>query len=524
MVWVLSGDAPVADVNEYAVLGAMADMASPDGCGCWLSKETLAARTHVSEETVKRCWRNMLRRGLIGKGDQSLVRHYRADRRPVVYDLLIPYGWFSNVDRVNAERARRGLPALTPADRPDVAPAPEKKTRVDKGKPRPKKTVESRGNSETPREEVAGGTAEEPDGGTTSRPRGNYESSTGELVVPQSRGVTQSVTREDPPVRPSVSVGSGVRASETDGWTDGGGGVIEEEPVRPRAVDAEPAAADASPDNGAAAAEAVTGRGPAAECPPVADTPGVQVLREVAAGDDDYLVTGQTLADQGQVITGMLAAGWKVSHVKKVITARPLPDRMTHGVGAVIAGRLRKAAAGPPPSPTATWGPVPAQPRSGEYNPVDHSSTGVADRTVEEAKSHRVHYECAVCSREPVPGFDLCEDCAELPSCATGCGRRAPDEGEVCDACAETWAAAGVTALPAEDGKCPGRNGQTCDGRAQRGTVLGLCGRCRMQAERERRTALAADQLTHQAPASTSTRTGHQPYRQPAPVVDLGFF
>lgn len=194
MVWVLSGDAPVADVNEYAVLGAMADKADPDGCGSWLAKETIAARVHISEETVKRCWRNMLRRGLIAKGDQNLVRHYRADRRPVVYDLMIPYDWFSNIDRLNAERSRLGREPLTREERPTVAPAPVKPGRADKGKPRPKaKTVpDPRGNSETPRDE----TPEEAHGGTTSRPRGNYKSSTGDLVVPQYSPCTQSNTRE----------------------------------------------------------------------------------------------------------------------------------------------------------------------------------------------------------------------------------------------------------------------------------------------------------------------------------------
>ncbi|MFD8439929.1 hypothetical protein ACFV2I_33180, partial [Streptomyces microflavus] len=122
MIWVLSGDAPVSDVNEYAVLGAMADQADPDGCGTWLSKETIATRVKISEETVKRCWRNMARRGLIARGDQSHVRHYRADRRPVVFDLLIPYDWFSNIDRINTERGRYGRPPLTRADRPPIEP------------------------------------------------------------------------------------------------------------------------------------------------------------------------------------------------------------------------------------------------------------------------------------------------------------------------------------------------------------------------------------------------------------------
>ncbi|MCA1222189.1 hypothetical protein [Streptomyces sp. 8L] len=187
MVWVLSGDAPVADVNEYAVLAAMADKADSDGCGSWLSKETISDRVHVSDETVKRCWRNMARRKLIAKGDQSLVSRYRADRRPVVYDLLIPYEWFSNIDRVNTERERLGREPLTPEDRPCIEPAPTKKRRADKGKPRPKATPE-RGNSETPRPVDP----EPPHGGTTSRQRGNYESSTGELQDPQFSKNNQS--------------------------------------------------------------------------------------------------------------------------------------------------------------------------------------------------------------------------------------------------------------------------------------------------------------------------------------------
>ncbi|MFB6654144.1 hypothetical protein ACFCWW_19925, partial [Streptomyces microflavus] len=137
MIWVLSGDAPVSDVNEYAVLGAMADQADPDGCGTWLSKETIATRVKISEETVKRCWRNMARRGLIARGDQSHVRHYRADRRPVVFDLLIPYDWFSNIDRINTERGRYGRPPLTRADRPPIEPAPGAQARPPNGHARP---------------------------------------------------------------------------------------------------------------------------------------------------------------------------------------------------------------------------------------------------------------------------------------------------------------------------------------------------------------------------------------------------
>ena len=196
MIWVLSGDAPVADVNEFAVLGAMADQADSDGCATWLAKETIAERVHVSEETVKRCWRNLLKRRLIGKGDQSLVRHYRADRRPVVYDLLIPHDWFPNLERVNRERDRKGREPLTAESRPPIAAPPVKRGRVDKGKPRPLKPTSERGNSETPRPEAP----KTPHGGTTSRPRGN-------LKIPNPvRAPRPFPQKKPPPVRPSVNL------------------------------------------------------------------------------------------------------------------------------------------------------------------------------------------------------------------------------------------------------------------------------------------------------------------------------
>lgn len=166
MRWVAGGDAPTADTNEFAVLNAMADKARPDGCGTWLSKDTIAARTHLSQESVRRCLRRMTRRGLIARGDQSLVAGYRADRRPVVYDLLIPYGWFRDIEEVNADRARRNLPALTAQARPPIAPPLPKRSRADKGKPRRPRTG---GLTDTPH----GGTGSAPAAGTTGSVTGD---------------------------------------------------------------------------------------------------------------------------------------------------------------------------------------------------------------------------------------------------------------------------------------------------------------------------------------------------------------
>lgn len=287
------------------------------------------------------------------------------------------------------------------------------------------------------------------------------------------------------PVRPSVE-DAGARdaiGSGTDGRMDGGGGVIEDQ-EQPQLGGGEAAAADAAPLNdNSAAAGAVSGGGGPAECPPVPETPGVLLLAEIGAWHPEYLVTGQTLADQGLVVTGMLAAGWKPASIRQVITGRPLPVPMTHTVGAIISARLRQAAAGPAPSPTASWGAVPAQGGPAD-SPVDHSSTAVAGRTVAEALEHRARYECAECGRPPAPGMDLCGACAGWPACTTGCGRHL-EHGGICPDCAEAAEHAGIPAQAAEDGSCPGHNGPC--GRPV--ATLGLCGRCRVAAEVAKRKA-----------------------------------
>ncbi|MGW6617827.1 hypothetical protein ACWGA0_30790 [Streptomyces erythrochromogenes] len=332
--------------------------------------------------------------------------------------------------------------------------------------------------------QAAGQKSDPPSGaGQISDPSGQISDPSGQISDPHPGADLQDheppfspsaqSSRSATSVRPSVSVGSGVRAS-TDGGTDGGGGVIEGQKQPQPGVRG--AAADAAPlnDNCAAAAEAGS-----AECAPVAPTPGVLLLAEIGAWSPEYLVTGQTLADQGLVVTGMLEAGWKPSVIKQVITGRPLPVPMRRTVGAIISARLREAAAGPVPSPTASWG-VPAQGGSA-YNPVDHSSTAVAGRTVDEAFEHRTRYECAECGRPPAAGIDLCAACAGWPACTTGCGRRVQHEG-VCPVCTAAAAAGIDAAQAAEDGTCPGHDGPC--GRPV--VTFGWCLTCRMKAETAR--------------------------------------
>jgi hypothetical protein len=158
---------------------------------------------------------------LIGPGNPKVAEYIRADRRPPVWDLLIPYNWFPNVERINKERAEKGKVPLTAENRPPIAPPPSKAIRSDKGKKRAKAKAEAA--------ETAGSTAPEERGdsqstrsqgpptahGETVNPaRGDCESQTGSLQV--SRTSTYEPDLE--PVLPSVVA----TASEgVDGGMDG---------------------------------------------------------------------------------------------------------------------------------------------------------------------------------------------------------------------------------------------------------------------------------------------------------------
>lgn len=209
VLWATS-DAPIADVNEFAVLVMMAEKADPDGCASFPSRPTLAKRTKVDSRTVLRSLQRMEERKLIGLGDQRAAEYIRADRRPVVYDLLIPADWFPNLERINAERADKGKPPLNRQNRPPIALPPEKKQRSDKGKTRPvakatkavTKRASSRGDSQTPRE------SESPEGhGVSLSPtRGVSESDTGCLEDTQ----TSPLNLSSEPVRDALSARSAV--------------------------------------------------------------------------------------------------------------------------------------------------------------------------------------------------------------------------------------------------------------------------------------------------------------------------
>lgn len=86
--WALSVDT-VPDSTARVILLGLANHAARDGSAAWPSVATLAEYAVCSERTVQRKLRELEARGLLRKGDQRLLQHLPADRRPVVYDLPI---------------------------------------------------------------------------------------------------------------------------------------------------------------------------------------------------------------------------------------------------------------------------------------------------------------------------------------------------------------------------------------------------------------------------------------------------
>ena len=142
--------------------------------------------------------------------------------------------------------------------------------------------------------------------------------------------------------RPSVREAEVVRVSGagTEGGMDGGGGVIEVQERGPVRAGGPGGEATTSGEAGAGAVPAVAG--------PVVLMPGAEVLRAVAAEAPEWTLTGDMLRDQGLAVSGMLLEGFTAQEVRHALLSRPLPQPLTHTVGAVVSRRLRDLiAAGP---------------------------------------------------------------------------------------------------------------------------------------------------------------------------------
>ncbi|MFJ2578648.1 hypothetical protein [Kitasatospora aureofaciens] len=77
-------------------------------------------------------------------------------------------------------------------------------------------------------------------------------------------------------------------------------------------------------------------------------TAGIALLLELGRRDPRMALAGKPLSDQAARVEGLLAGGWSWEALTGILAA-PLPERITHSVGAIVAARLAQV----PPVPAA---------------------------------------------------------------------------------------------------------------------------------------------------------------------------
>ena len=87
--WAVYEVGPELEDSEFRILMIMADHAKKDGTGVWLSAGQLASYARRSVRCVRYVLRGLEAKGLLRRGDQSIVAHLPGNRRPVVYDLAM---------------------------------------------------------------------------------------------------------------------------------------------------------------------------------------------------------------------------------------------------------------------------------------------------------------------------------------------------------------------------------------------------------------------------------------------------
>jgi hypothetical protein len=88
MTWALR-DAPAVPSHAVAVLIGLANHANEEGRGAYPSQKLLGKYARKVERQVRKDLQTLEELKLIRRGDQRIVAHIPADRRPIVWDLAM---------------------------------------------------------------------------------------------------------------------------------------------------------------------------------------------------------------------------------------------------------------------------------------------------------------------------------------------------------------------------------------------------------------------------------------------------
>lgn len=170
----------------------------------------------------------------------------------------------------------------------------------------------------------------------------------------------------------------------------------------------------------------------------VAPTEGVLLLTAIGNELPAFRLTGRSLQDQGRMVDGLLASGWSPEQIRDVVAGRPLPEKLTRTVGAVISSRIVAAADSPAPSA------APLLPRQAQGW---HDQDQAPDEETFTAPAFGEHIApprfrgCTAddrgipCEKPCNPTTGLCrEHSGERPCPVSGCPQWTPNAGP-CDTC-----------------------------------------------------------------------------------------
>lgn len=144
----------------------------------------------------------------------------------------------------------------------------------------------------------------------------------------------------------------------------------------------------------------------------ISRNPGVDLLVAIGAEQPEFLLTGKTLQDQGLAVAGMLLEGWTPEQLRQVICGRPLPTPIRTTVGAVVAGRLREALAGPAPGTIPSIGGR----SSLTDKPTPTPDAWTADTVAPRKRVGECEGDAGLCGRPTEPDSNLCRQCAKSPA------------------------------------------------------------------------------------------------------------
>lgn len=106
-------NATVGHSTRKLVLVAFANHAHKDGTAAWCSADTVAEYVECDDRTVRRHVAVLLEQGWLREGDQRLVQHLPANKRPVVYDVAMNEQQRQEWQNAAQESPRRAAARLT---------------------------------------------------------------------------------------------------------------------------------------------------------------------------------------------------------------------------------------------------------------------------------------------------------------------------------------------------------------------------------------------------------------------------